>query len=117
VELLKQPLNSPMPVEEQVIVIFAGTQGLVDDIPVDQVRRFERDLLDWFRARHSGLLSEIRLSGALPDGDAILEAITDFKTEFAATIQAEARAGDADPMATDAEAPGDPASDKTLQTE
>src|SRR5215471_19044906 len=55
VELLKQPLNSPMPVEEQVVVIFAGTNGLVDEVPVEEIRRYERDLLDWFRARHGGV--------------------------------------------------------------
>jgi F-type H+-transporting ATPase subunit alpha len=115
VELLKQPLNSPMPVEEQVIVILAGTRGLIDDIPVDQVRRFERDLLDWFRARHSGVLTEIRLSGALPDGEDIEDAIRDFKVEFEATLDAEAH--DADPLATDADAPGPAESDKTLETE
>jgi F-type H+-transporting ATPase subunit alpha len=117
VELLKQPLNSPMPVEEQVIVIFAGTKGLVDDIPVDQVRRFERDLLDWFRARHSGVLSEIRLSGALPDENMIHEAIETFKTEFLAIVRQETQDAEADPLATDADAPGPAASDKTLQTE
>ena len=46
VELLKQPLNSPMPVEEQVVSIFAGTQGHLDDIPVADVRRFETELLE-----------------------------------------------------------------------
>jgi F-type H+-transporting ATPase subunit alpha len=106
VELLKQPLNSPMPVEDQVIVIFAGTNGLVDDLPVDEVRRFERDLLDWFHTRHSGLLSEIRTTGALPDENAIRSAIENFRTEFLATVnQAETarapvgsdRPGDAEP--------------------
>ena len=86
VELLKQPLNSPMPVEDQVIVIFAGTTGLVDDLPVDEVRRFERDLLDWFHTRHGGLLSEIRTTGALPDEAAIRAAIEGFRTEFLATV-------------------------------
>ena len=106
VELLKQPLNSPMPGEDQVIVIFAGTNGLVDDLPVDEVRRFERDLLDWFHTRHSGLLSEIRTTGALPDENAIRSAIENFRTEFLATVnQAETarapvgsdRPGDAEP--------------------
>jgi F-type H+-transporting ATPase subunit alpha len=86
VELLKQPLNSPMPVEEQVIVIFAGTNGLVDDLPVDEVRRFERDLLDWFHTRHGGLLSEIRTTGALPDEGSVRAAIEAFRTEFLATV-------------------------------
>ena len=85
VELLKQSLNSPMPVEEQVIVIFAGTSGLVDDIPVDEIRRFERDLLDWFHVRHGRLLAEIRDTGALPDADDVRAAIEDFRIEFLAT--------------------------------
>ena len=46
VELLKQPLNSPMPVEEQVVVIFAGTRGYLDDVPVADVKRFEAELLE-----------------------------------------------------------------------
>jgi len=114
VELLKQPLNSPMPVEEQVVVIFAGTSGLVDDVPVDEIRRFERDLLDWFRGRHAGLLAEIRQSGAMPEGDDVRNAIEGFKLEFLASLPG---ATGADPTATDAEAPGEPESDKTLRTE
>ena len=60
VELLKQPLNSPMPVEEQVVSIFAGTNGYLDDLPVGDVRKFEAELLEFLRSRHSGLLDEIR---------------------------------------------------------
>ena len=44
VELLKQPLNSPMSVEEQVVSIFAGTKGYIDDVPVADVGRFEEEL-------------------------------------------------------------------------
>jgi F-type H+-transporting ATPase subunit alpha len=119
VELLKQPLNSPMPVEEQVIVIFAGTHGLIDDLPVEEVRRFERDLLDWFRARHGGLLTEMRSTGALPDADAVQRAIEEFKAEFVATVGDGHRpdGATADPTVVDAEAPGEAESDKTLQTE
>jgi F-type H+-transporting ATPase subunit alpha len=79
-ELLKQGLNSPMPVEEQVIVIFAGTGGYLDDIPVADVSRFENDLLDWVRARRPELLDEIRTTGELPDGVEV--AVKDFKLEF-----------------------------------
>ena len=50
VELLKQPLNSPMPVEEQVVSIYAGTNGFLDDMPVGDVRRFEAELLEAFRS-------------------------------------------------------------------
>ena len=68
VELLKQPLNSPMPVEEQVISIYAGTAGVLDDLPVDEVTRFETELLEYFRTRHAGLLAEIRDTGAAARG-------------------------------------------------
>ena len=55
-ELLKQNLNSPMSMNEQVAVIAAGTGGYLDDIPVADVKRFEADLLDYLRGRHSDLL-------------------------------------------------------------
>jgi F-type H+-transporting ATPase subunit alpha len=116
VELLKQPLNSPMPIEEQVISIYAGTSGALDDLPADQVKRFEQELLGWMRSRHAGLLSEIRDTGALPE-DAVKTAVDTFKAEFLAGLGEAAAAGVADPMATDAEALGDAESDKTLETE
>ena len=53
VELLKQPLNSPMPVEEQVVSLYAATHGHLDPVPVSEVRRYEAELLEWFRARHA----------------------------------------------------------------
>ncbi len=67
VELLKQPLNSPMPVEEQVTVIYAGTKGHLDDVPVVDVKRFESELIEYVRSTHGGLLSEIK-TGGVPDG-------------------------------------------------
>ena len=79
-ELLKQNLNSPMPVEEQVVVIFAGTNGYLDDIPVSDVKRFEKDLLDFMRSRYGTLLDEIRSSGDLPGG--VEAAVKAFKVEF-----------------------------------
>jgi F-type H+/Na+-transporting ATPase subunit alpha len=82
VELLKQNLNSPMPMEEQVAVILAGTGGYLDDIPVKDVKRFEVDLLDYLRGRHSALLETIRTTGAIPDGDELAKAVAAFKSEF-----------------------------------
>ena len=70
-ELLKQPLNAPMPVEVQVVSIFVGTSGALDDIPVEDVKRFERDMLDFFQTRYSNLLTEIRDTGKLPDEAAL----------------------------------------------
>jgi F-type H+-transporting ATPase subunit alpha len=116
VELLKQPLNSPMPVEEQVVSIYAGTSGALDGIPSDQVRRFEQELLEWMRSRHSGLLGAVRDTGAMPEGEAIENAVAEFKTSFVASL-ADAAGATADPTATDANAPGEPESDKTLKTE
>ncbi|WP_334142357.1 F0F1 ATP synthase subunit alpha [Rhabdothermincola sp.] len=81
-ELLKQGLNSPMPVEEQVVVIFAGTGGYLDDIPVADVKRFENDLLDYMRGRHPEILQTIRETGDLPEGDALADAVAAFKDEF-----------------------------------
>ena len=92
IELLKQPLNSPVPVEEQVVVIFAGTRGLIDDIPVDDVRRFESELLENMRARHGDLLSNIRETGAIGDEDALRRSIEDFKTSFSPSEPAAASA-------------------------
>src|SRR5437870_1234617 len=66
-ELLKQPQRSPLPVEEQVVVIYAGTNGHLDDLALSDVRRFESDLLEYFRSRHADLLDAIRNEGALPD--------------------------------------------------
>ena len=113
VELLKQPLNSPMPVEEQVVSIFTGTKGHLDDLPVEDVRRFEKTLLEAFRSQHSGLLDHIRTAKDLPDG--LEAAVLAVKAAFVASSAAAAKA--ADPTATDAEALGDAHSAKTLATE
>ncbi|MFZ4516286.1 MAG: F0F1 ATP synthase subunit alpha [Acidimicrobiia bacterium] len=115
VELLKQPLNSPMPVEEQCISIYAGTNGFLDDIPVTEVRRFEGELLDAFRSRYSDLLEVIRTTGKLPDEDKLVQAVADFKASFVA-IGAGARAA-ADVTLSDADALGEAESAKTLATE
>jgi len=83
-ELLKQNLNTPMPVEEQVVVIYAGTNGYLDSIPVSDVRRFESELLDFMRGRYGSILDEIRSTGDLPDSvDAAVKA---FKAEFAPSV-------------------------------
>ncbi len=81
-ELLKQNLNSPMPVQEQVISIFAGTGGYLDDIPVADVKRFETELLEFVRTRHGHILDTIRTTGALPEGDVVADAVNAFKDVF-----------------------------------
>jgi len=87
-ELLKQPLRSPLPVEEQVISIFAGTRGFLDDIELADVGRFESELLAEFRSRYSDLLGEIRSTGKLPDDAKLTAAVTSFKERFAAATSA-----------------------------
>tara|TARA_B100000614_G_scaffold76462_1_gene68359 strand:+ start:147 stop:1778 length:1632 start_codon:yes stop_codon:yes gene_type:complete len=80
-ELLKQGINSPMKVEEQVVSLFAGTQGYLDNIPVEDVSRFENGLLDLVRSQHTGLLSDIVSSGAV-DEDALNSIITSYSESF-----------------------------------
>ena len=81
VELLKQGVNTPMPVEEQVIVLYAGTNGLVDAVPVEDVERYEAELLEWMRSHHAGLLESIRSSGEM-DEAGVGEAVKAFGAQF-----------------------------------
>jgi len=81
-ELLKQPLNSPMPVEEQVVSLMAGTRGYLDPIPVEDVKRFEQELLQHFRTRHPDVLDAIRTTGAIADEDALENGIKAFAETF-----------------------------------
>src|SRR6478609_7971931 len=99
VELLKQPLNSPMPVEEQVVSIYAGTNGLLDDLPVGDVGRFEADLLEAFRSEYRDLLDHIRIEKTVPDG--LLDAVQTVKARFVAAGGTTVPA--ADPRLSDAE--------------
>ena len=85
VELLKQPLNAPVPVEEQVIVIYAGTRGWADTVPVSEVIRFEAELRAYFRTQHADLLAGIRDTGAMPDEDKLKSALEGFLIGFDTT--------------------------------
>jgi len=84
-ELLKQGISSPMPVQEQVVVLMAGTRGYLDNIPVSDVLRFESELLDHFKTRHSALLDDIVSSGKIADEDAFEGHIRTFAEGFQAT--------------------------------
>ncbi|BCQ08277.1 ATP synthase subunit alpha [Mycobacterium heckeshornense] len=87
VELLKQPQYQPMPVEEQVVSIFLGTQGHLDSVPVEDVRRFESEFLDHVRASEEDILKELRESQKLTDelSDRLTEVVNQFKKGFATT--------------------------------
>lgn len=82
VEVLKQPQFSPVPVEEQVIVIYSVTEGRMDEIAIGDIRRFEVGLREFFRTRQPGMLTEIRETGKLPDVAALDSAIAEFKETF-----------------------------------
>ena len=81
-ELLKQGVNSPLPVEEQVVSIYAGTHGYLDGVPIGDVRRFESELLDWFRTREAATLAEVRDSGAISDTDDFDARVKAFAEQF-----------------------------------
>ena len=84
VELLKQPQYSPFPVEEQVVSIWAGSNGYLDDVPVEDISRFETDFLDYLRRSHAGILQTIRESLALTEDTvtALKDAVEEFRKGF-----------------------------------
>jgi F-type H+-transporting ATPase subunit alpha len=84
VELLKQGQYRPMSVENQVISIFAGTNGFLDDVPVNKVRQFEEELLDFITREHPKIQREIVSQGKLDDAltAELRNAIAAFKTKL-----------------------------------
>jgi F-type H+-transporting ATPase subunit alpha len=114
VELLKQGLNSPMPVEEQVVSIFAGTKGYLDSIPATDVGRFEIELLKFCRERHGAMLAELRTNPKADVPSDLGDIVLAFKADFKVTVPKTAAV---DPTATDADGVGEANSNKTLATE
>ena len=86
VEVLKQPQYQPVPVEKQVVIIYAGTQGMLDDLAVEQVRPFEAELNRFLDTSQAGLLQEIRDKKALDDQikNKLNTVIKEFKERFVA---------------------------------
>jgi F-type H+/Na+-transporting ATPase subunit alpha len=86
VELLKQGQYQPLSVERQVAIVFAGTQGLLDDLPVDSVREFETFFYGWLERKQAQILTEIRDKKEISDTlrEALTKAIADAKKEFIA---------------------------------
>ena len=81
-ELLKQGVNTPYPVEEMTVSIFAGTRGYLDSLPIEDVARFEAELLEWFRTREGAAMDSIKNDGVIPDEDAFEAAIKAFADQF-----------------------------------
>lgn len=83
VEVLKQPLHKPLPVEKQVLILFALTHGCIDDVPVNDIQKYQDQLFDFFDANHADMLDTIKTTGNLPDEDALLQAVKEFSDGFA----------------------------------
>ncbi len=86
VELLKQDQYVPMLVEQQILVIFAGTNGFVDDVPVNAVKKFEQELLRFMASKHQAVLDDIKSKKQIDDDlkARIKSAIEEFKKTFTA---------------------------------
>jgi F-type H+-transporting ATPase subunit alpha len=84
VELLKQGQYQPLPVEKQVISIFAGTKGFLDELPIDQIAKYETDLLAFIESKHPQILEDIKTKKAI-DKDteaALTKALESFGKGF-----------------------------------
>ncbi len=85
VEVLKQGENKPLPVEQQVVILYALVNGYLDDIEVKDINRFEDEFLSWLKSNNEGLLNKIRETHDLPDEDEYNTAITSFKKLFSSS--------------------------------
>jgi F-type H+-transporting ATPase subunit alpha len=89
-EVLKQPQYAPMPIEEQVAIIWAATNGIIDDVPVEQVREFESQFLDYMRTSKADLLAKIVQEQRL--SDELIEELRTASSEFKSSIWSAAAA-------------------------
>jgi F-type H+-transporting ATPase subunit alpha len=108
VELLKQSQYTPFPVEEQVVSIWAGTTGRLDDIDVADIRVFEAQFLDYLRREQAGILEEIRQTKELKDEtvERLDGALKTFKEQFSAHGEDKVEAHDAPADAMDPDTEG-----------
>ena len=81
IEVLKQPLHKPLPVEKQVVILYALTHGFLDSVPVDQILDFEEALYDYFDSHHEDIFETIRTTKDLPEEYVLNEAIQAFKDQ------------------------------------
>ena len=84
---VERPLGHPLPVDEQVVSIFAGTRGFLDDLDVADVRRFESEFLEHLQRNGSEILSEIRDTGKLEEDNEkrLTDTVNEFKKSFEAS--------------------------------
>jgi len=83
VEVLKQDLNKPIKVEKQVTILYALTKGFLDDIPVQDITRFEAELYSWLEVNHTNVLDHIRTTKELASDAEMAAALNEFKKTFA----------------------------------
>jgi len=83
VEVLKQDLNKPIAVEKQVVILYALTRGFLDDIPVEDIRRFENELYSWIDQNKPAAVEHIKTTRELPADEDLAQLLNDFKKTFA----------------------------------
>jgi F-type H+-transporting ATPase subunit alpha len=86
VEILKQAQYQPLPVEKQILIVFAGGNAYLDDLPVEECRAFEAGLYRWAESAHAGLLAQIRENKIIDDDlrGKLHAALKEFKERFVA---------------------------------
>jgi F-type H+-transporting ATPase subunit alpha len=84
IEITKQPQYSPLSMEKQVCIIYAGSNGFLNDIPVEQIVRFEAELYPFLESKHQDILESIRNNKAMDDTikSNLTDALNDFKNTF-----------------------------------
>lgn len=92
VEVLKQKLHDPLPVEKQVVILYALTHGVLDSIPVNSILDFEAQLFEYLETNHADLFTTIRDTKDLPDADKLDGAIQEFKDIFDASAANQGKA-------------------------
>jgi F-type H+-transporting ATPase subunit alpha len=87
VEALKQGLHETIPVENQVVILFCLSRGYLDDVPIEDIRRFEHEIYAFMDENHQELLNHIRETGKLPEEDDFRAAVEEFKKNFVTSDQ------------------------------
>ncbi|MFL6122502.1 MAG: F0F1 ATP synthase subunit alpha, partial [Actinophytocola sp.] len=102
-ELLRQPQYSPVPVEQQVVTVYLGTNGAYDEVPVEDVARFNREFQESLRHRNEGILAEIRDTGKWSEdlAERVVNAVNEFKKGFTTSEGKPLKEAEAEAMAAD----------------